>query len=121
LPRIRVVLVAIKPLLLHDITRALLSADESVEITRELDSSAELGEELRAGAADLVLVGLGNGDFPPEWRRLLEEFPRVTLLGIASDGRRGFLYRMEPNLVPIGELDPDRLLSVIKEAAGAAA
>jgi DNA-binding NarL/FixJ family response regulator len=117
LPPIRIVLVAIKPLLLQDVTRALLTADDGVEVTRELDSPAELAEELRADSADLVLLGLANGEFPPECRALLREFPRMTLLGIASEGRRGFLYRLEPHLVPIGELDPERLLSVIKEAA----
>ena len=120
MPPIRIVLVAMKPLLLQDVTRALLTADEGVEITRELASSAQLAEEHRADAPDLVLLGLGNGEFPPECRALLHEFPRMTLLGIASEGRRGFLYRLEPHLVPIGELHPERLLSVIKEAAGTA-
>jgi len=119
LQRIRIVLVDLRPQLLHDLTRALLSAEPTVEVTRELDSCADLASEVRRSGADLVLLGLANGDFPPECRRLLDEFPRVKLLGIASEGRRGFLYRMEPNLVPIGELDPNRLLSVIKEAARA--
>lgn len=118
--QIRIVLVGIKPLLLRDLTRALLSAEPAVEVTRELESFAGLASEVRRSGAHLVLLGLANGDFPPECRELLDEFPRMTLLGIASEGRRGFLYRMEPHLVPIGELDPDRLLSVIKEAAGTA-
>jgi DNA-binding NarL/FixJ family response regulator len=117
LQRIRIVLVDLKPQLLRDLTSALLGADPALEVTRELDSAAGLASELRKRGADIVLLGLPNGDFPPEYRELLDEFPRMTLLGIASEGRRGFLYRMEPNLVPIGELDPDRLLSVIKEAA----
>jgi DNA-binding NarL/FixJ family response regulator len=120
LQRIRIVLVEIEPPLLLDSTRQLLSRDPDLDVVEHVDSRGELVERVRRTGADLVLLGLADGEFPPECAELLQELPRTKVLGMASEGRRAFLYELRPHVVPIGELDRRRLISVVKEAARAA-
>jgi DNA-binding NarL/FixJ family response regulator len=120
LQRIRVVLVAIEPALLRDSTRQLLSADPEVDVVKDVESPGALVEEVRRTGVDLVLLGLANRNFPEEAHDLLREFPRMKVLGLAAEGRRAFLYETQPHVVPMGELDGDRLVRVVKEAVRAA-
>lgn len=110
-------LMAIEPPLLRDSTRELLNADPEIELVEGVDSGAALVEEARRTGVDLVVMGLRDREFPFEAQELLSEFPATKVLGIASEGRRAFSYEMRPQVIPLGELDGNRLVELVKEAA----
>lgn len=119
-PHIHVLLVELEPLLLRDITKYFLRR-HGVEIVGHLESRSALVDHVRRSRADTVVLGLPDGDFPEECRELLDRYPRMKVLGVAAEGRRGFLYELRPQKVPLGELDPKRLLDAIRSAVQGAA
>jgi DNA-binding NarL/FixJ family response regulator len=111
------VLMAIEPPLLRDSTRELLSSDPEIELVEDIDTGVALVEEARRAPVDLVVMGLRDREFPDEVGELLSESPATKVLGIGSEGRRAFSYEMRPQVIPIGELDGERLVELVKEAA----
>ena len=114
---IRILLVELRPNLLRDVTETFVGRADDLEILGHLDSRDRLTAEVRRQDADLVVLGLADAEFPPECRELLDERPRMKVLGIAGEGRRAFLYEFQPRVVPLGELDHERLLWAVREAA----
>jgi DNA-binding NarL/FixJ family response regulator len=117
---IRVLLVELEPLLLRDITTNFLRRD-GVDVVGRLPSREALADQVARARAEIVVLGLAGTEFPPECRELLVRYPRMKVLGVAAEGRRGFLYELRPHKVPLGELDPKRLLDAIRDASHGAA
>ncbi len=112
--RIRIVLFDVRGLLLGIVKRATTQSD--VEIVLESSSMSEL-PTLAAAEPDVVILG---EDEPSLAARLLEELPTVKVLGVALDGREAVLYELRPQRVELGEISPEKLASVIRDAAKAA-
>jgi DNA-binding NarL/FixJ family response regulator len=117
-PAIRVLIVDM-PRMLREIVRRSVEADGDFVVVGELDDMATVVEAAEHTDAQFVLADLGVTE-PAGVERLLEVLPQVKVLGIARDGRQGFLYELRPQRIPLGELSPETLLDVMRGAAGLA-
>lgn len=77
------------------------------------DLAATVGET----HAQFVLLHAAGED---ECAELLDRFPRLKVLSVEDDGRRGFLYELKPHRRALGELSPGRLISALRVAGGLA-
>ncbi len=83
--------------MLCDILAAVLSAEPDMEVV-----------------GVVVVLALEDSELPEDCGRLLHAHPRMRVLGVASDGRRGFLYELRPLKAPLGELSPQGLVETIR-------
>jgi two-component system, NarL family, response regulator DesR len=112
---IRVVLATMPPLL-GDIVRATLARDPDVEILAEVASHDAIAPAVDRSDADVAILGVSPG----EWsglshvlRETLAAHPRLIIIALASDGRSGYVYRMQPRGVVINDITPRSLVQVI--------
>ena len=117
---IRVVLATMPPLL-GDIVRATLARDPDVEILAEVASRDAIARTVARFDPDVAILGVSAG----EWsalshllRETLEAHPRLAIIALASDGRSGYVYRMQPRGVVIDDITPRSLVQVIHANAG---
>jgi hypothetical protein len=47
----------------------------------------------------------------------VRERPQLTVVAVADDGSKASLYQLRPQSVLLGELSPQRLVRLIREAA----
>jgi len=117
---IRVVLATMPPLL-RDIVRQSLARDADVEVLAEVATCDEIAPAVDHASADVTVLGVT----PDEWpglsqllRETLATHPRLTIIALTSDGRSGYVYRMQPRGVVIDDLTPRSLVQVIRANAG---
>jgi DNA-binding NarL/FixJ family response regulator len=77
---------------------------------------ADLPNLARETDPDVVIVGLHDGDLPPECRELLLERPRVKVLALEESAGHARLYELRPERVEIGEVSPDEVVETIRAA-----
>lgn len=118
-PTTRVVLVALPPLL-RDIVRATLNRDPDVRIVAEVDRPGDIGSSVDRDDAHVAVFGIA----PSEWaalsdvlRDLFAKHPHLTIIALASDGRSGYVYRLEPRGVVINDISPSSLVRAIRSHA----
>ena len=66
--------------------------------------------------ADVVILGLRNGELPPAAVELMLERPRVKVLAIQERAGQARLYELRPEQVEIGEVSPDDVVDTIRAA-----
>jgi len=111
--RTRILLVEMTRMLC-DILAAVLSAEPDMEVVGVLPSRGKLRATVAETKADVVVLALEDSELPEDCGRLLHAHPRMRVLGVASDGRRGFLYELRPLKAPLGELSPQGLVETIR-------
>jgi DNA-binding NarL/FixJ family response regulator len=117
---IRVVLATMPPLL-GDIVRATLARDPDVEILVEVASHEAVARALAQSGADVAILGVAPGGWSglsQLLRETLAAYPRLTIITLASDGRSGYVYRMQPRGVVIDDITPRSLVQVIHANVG---
>ncbi len=100
--------------MLCDILAAVLSAEPDMEVVGVLSSRGKLRATVAETKADVVVLALEDSELPEDCGRLLHTHPRIRVLGVASDGRRGFLYELRPLKASLGELSPQQLVNTIR-------
>jgi chemotaxis response regulator CheB len=118
LERIRVLVVKV-PGILGEIITSIVANEPDMEIVGDVADYRELLPMTRTTSADAVIIGLENGELPGVCEELLDERPRVTLLGVHGDGRHAFVYALRPERVPIGDVSPAGLVEAIRSASRA--
>jgi len=111
--RTRILLVEMTGMLC-DILAAVLSAEPDMEVVGVLSSRGKLRATVAETKADVVVLALEDSELPEDCGRLLHAHPRMRVLGVASDGRRGFLYELRPLKASLGELSPQGLVETIR-------
>ncbi len=111
---IRVMVVTV-PRMLRDIIIKLLTRHDDIDVADDVRDVDELIDQMRRKPADVVVLGLEESEMPEIGRVLLDEYPEIALLGVASDGRKVFLYELRPYKVPLGEISPEELANVIQQ------
>jgi hypothetical protein len=114
--RIRVVVVGL-PQILRDVIVDIVAGQPDIEVVAELAADASLAVVKNLDAS-VVAMSVGPSGELPEigWRLLATPAADLRILGLSSEGRSGFLYQLRPSQVAIGEVSPERLLSVISGA-----
>ena len=106
------------PAMLADVLKGIVQADDQIEIVAELTDASDLIEVSGRANADLVIVNLRDGELPEACGALLAARPGMRVLGLAGDGRDGFLWELRPHRMALGELTPSMLLPAIRSARG---
>jgi hypothetical protein len=113
--RARVVLVAVTGVL-RDIVWGALQAERDVTVVAEVHDRASLARALGQTPVDVAICS-SEGVLADPVTHLFCEHPKLKVLTIEDDGRRGFLWELRPHRTAIGELTPGLLVSTAREAA----
>lgn len=115
----RVVLGTMPPLL-GDIVRETLIRQTDFEVLAEVETRSEIISAVQHTRAHVVVVGIS----PDDWstlstllRELLAQHPRLTIIALASDGRSGYVYQLQPRTVAIDDISPNSLVRAIRATA----
>jgi DNA-binding NarL/FixJ family response regulator len=117
--RIRVVIADV-PRVLRDIISTMLAQEPDIEMLQDVTTLSGLVEPAATEPADVVVVGLRNAALPDVVAELFERRPTVRVLGIAGDGRHAYLHELRPHRTALGELSPEQLVRVIRDAGRSA-
>lgn len=82
------------------------------------ESSGEVELLLRASGADVVIMPVSGHALPAVAERLVDEYPRIGVLGVDPGFRHGVLYQLRPHLEPIDPVTADCLVAAVRRAAG---
>jgi DNA-binding NarL/FixJ family response regulator len=110
---IRVLLVDM-PRMMREIVATVVGAEPDLELVGEIEGPETLTAGARRTRPDLVIAGadpaLGHLS-----RQLLGGHPRLRILEVDVEGRRGYLYELSPRRRSLGELSPKSLLAVARQ------
>jgi hypothetical protein len=87
-----------------------------LQLDHEAGEPDELSLAILDSGADLVIAGCEAVD-EAEFGRLLRERPKAKVLAVVGDGRRSYLYQLRAHSMPLGEMSPERMLTVLTTAA----
>ncbi len=104
------------PGMLGQIVTEILREQPDMELVDEVPDAA-LSQAVDRSGAQFVLVGVDAGCEAARLRPMLDRHPRLKVLAVEDDGRRGFLYELRPRRRPLGEMSPPRLVEALREAA----
>jgi DNA-binding NarL/FixJ family response regulator len=100
--------------MLCDIIADVVTREPDMKVVGRLPSREGLRSTVAKTGADLVVLGLDDSGLPEDCRQLFHSQPRIRVLGVATDGRRGVLYELRPVEASLGELSPERLVEAIR-------
>ena len=115
----RVVLGTMPPLL-GDIVRETLTRQTDFEVLAEVQTRGEIMPAVQHTGAQVVVVGIAAGGWvglSALLRELLAVHPRLTVIALASDGRSGYVYQLQPRTVAIDDISPASLVRAIRATA----
>ena len=112
---IRILLLGM-PTMLRSIIRGITADQPGLEIVGEASQATEWSSLIREARPDVVIMEVTGAAGTDLARELLEEYPRVKVLGLSADGRRGVLHELRPHRVPLGELSPESLIEAIRRS-----
>src|SRR5439155_241883 len=115
--RTRILLVEM-PRMLCDIVADVLSAEPDMEVVGVLSSRGKLRATVAETRADVVVLALGDSRLPKDCERLLRAHPRLRVLGVTSEGRRGFLFGLRSLKRSRGALASEHVVQVDHDGLG---
>jgi DNA-binding NarL/FixJ family response regulator len=104
-----------KPDQLHDLVQQGLAAEPDLAFVAV--ASNEVALLLEAARVDVVVVAMRHGEMPAVAERLLDEYPRVGVVGVDIEAGSGAVYRLRPSLAAIHEVTPEAIVAAIRCAA----
>jgi DNA-binding NarL/FixJ family response regulator len=110
---IRVLLVDM-PRMLRDIIAGVVVAEPDLELVGEVERPETLPLRARRTRPDLVIAG-ATPAVASLTRELLDDHPRLRIIEVEAEGRRGSLYELAPRRRKLGELSPESLVAVARE------
>lgn len=110
------VVVATVPRMSRELVIAILERDASIDVIENGPRLQELRRLLARTAADVLIV---NADAltPGERDSLLYDRCRLKMLVLGADQQTASLVALVPEETPLGELNADALLDVVRSAA----
>jgi DNA-binding NarL/FixJ family response regulator len=112
---VRIALVALSGLL-RDLIQGILAGHEDMAVLGEVPDCTTLRTLLADSGADVVVYGLDKDDLLDVCPDLFDEHPRIKVLTVRDDGRRGFLWKLQPRADALGEISPELLIDTIRKA-----
>jgi DNA-binding NarL/FixJ family response regulator len=104
------------PSTVRDALKEVLADQADMQVVNELSDPMEVLLAVGQTGADVVILGMEDGKLPGIASHLLDQYPHIKILAISTDGRHLFLYELRPELAPIGEMEPHRLIHAIRAA-----
>jgi hypothetical protein len=105
--------------MLRDLVTEIIHNEPDMEVVEEiveldLVDTTEVVHRVIHARANLLLVGTADSQLADTCTRLLEDYPRLRVLGISTEGRSGFVSELRPHGTSVGELSPQALLTAIR-------
>jgi len=100
------------PRMLRETVRYVVACAPLLEVVAELDGVADFAAAARTYDPQVVITD-PHGCDRAAIARLLDARPRIRVLTIEDDGRRGVLHRLAPEALPLGDLSRERLLEAL--------
>ena len=102
--------------MMRDIILQLLTKESDFQVTALSQKTSTLLDASKKYTPDIIITSLGEKGAKMTYRELLLESPRVKVLDVGGDGRKGYLYELRPERKRLGELSPDSLVTAIRDA-----
>ena len=100
-------------MLVSIVTAALAQASDMV-FAGQIGERDDLVSEIRLKRADRVMLQATQPGNIDEFVPLLQEFPKLKVVAITSDGSSGFLHELRPFSMRLTELSADVLQSALR-------
>ena len=114
---IRVVL-GTMPVLLGDIVRDTLAVHrDEVEVLAEVETRGEIASAIRRTDAQVAVLAFAHQDWgalSDFLRSLLADHPRLAVIALTSDGRSGYVYRLQLTCATLDDVSPESLVRTIR-------
>jgi len=109
------------PRVLSDIVTAIVDPEDDLRLLGAFTGTSQpVGKAGRAPDVAIVgnddRVGQEDREPPPRVSELFRACPRMKILTIGEDGRRGFLYELRPIGSELSDVSPATLLGAIRSA-----
>lgn len=108
------------PLLLRELIEEAVAAQPDMNVVATVPEPEALVAATREARPDFVLFGITREEaatFPAECVTLLDENPRARALAIEHVEGHAILYELRPGRTEIGEVAPEDIVAVIRDAA----
>jgi len=104
------------PKLLSDLIKGIIVSSEGLHFVGETVKSAGILRAAASTKADVII--LRDKDMSAEKvYRVLHRRPRLKIIAISADGRRGCLYELRPRAKMIRDLSAENLIAAIRGGA----
>lgn len=106
------------PALAADLVERVVGTQADMAVVARLDRSGDLPSVARAGAPDVVMIGLADSPLLPD--ACLPMFAAngaLTVLGLQRGGGIAHLYRLRLEHQELGDVSPEELVTLIRRAA----
>lgn len=114
MPPIRILVADASPLVRGAVDEA-VSQDGDLAVIGEAHGPVEL--LVRAVDVDVVVLQVDGDDLSGPAELLIDENPRIGIVGIDGDVSHGLVYRLRPQTQRIGPVSTRALIDAIREAA----
>ncbi len=109
------------PTMMHDIILELLTRESDFQVAAptdktSTDKTSTLLDASKKYRPDVIVTSFGEDAAEAKYKDLLLACPRVKVLDVLSDGRKGYLYELRPERKRLGEVSPESLVTVIRSA-----
>jgi DNA-binding NarL/FixJ family response regulator len=102
------------PRMLRDIIEDTVSDQTDMQVVACLEDRQQMLSRVTETDAEVVVLGMSDGDLPDESLHVFEAHPHLRLFGVTADGRRAFLYELRPQRSALGEISPQGLVEAIR-------
>ena len=109
------VLVSGLPRMLRDIVSGVLESQPDMQVVGAAAEKNELDRAILATSADVLVLGCEEAELAQTGNALLASHPFLEILAVGADGKRSFLYHLEPAAVSLGEVSPRLLMDSIRK------
>ncbi len=103
--------------MMHDIILQLLVRESDFQVAAPADKTSTLLDASKKYRPDVIVTSFDEDEANTAYTDLLLECPRVKVLDVRSDGRKGYLYELRPERKRLGEVSPESLVTAIRSAA----
>lgn len=111
------VLVCDIPEILREIVVGLLAKEPDFDIIAPRSAATGLSEAVERYAPDVLVSGatVARNGADGTYAELFSAGLRLKVITVAEDGRHGYLYRLRPERVALGELSSECLVKAVRE------
>ncbi|MEA2588616.1 MAG: hypothetical protein QOH66_1543 [Actinomycetota bacterium] len=99
--------------MLTEIVRGIVEPEPECQVVGEFPGTDLHANSLLTADADVLIVG-SDEVREDDVAQIIKDCCRLRILGLSSDGSRALLHELRPQRIPLGELSPARLLSVVR-------
>jgi hypothetical protein len=99
--------------LVGEMIEAAVDAEPGLRLVR-CAAEADPGSAIREADPHVVVVASPDERLPPVWVRVLSDRPGIRVVAVDPDRGSGVLYEMRPHAVPMGDVSPADIVSVLQ-------